>query len=77
MKPIDEPDHLEHEVQMEFSFEALDSGDQSHLKMPEFIEPAAGYPLAENKVVTFPRRTIFSTDASLIARVLQRTRHFV
>lgn len=77
MKPIDEPDNPEREVQMAFSFEALDTGDQSHLKMPGFIKPAPAHPLGENKVVTFPRRTIFSTDASLIARVLQRTRHFV
>jgi len=77
MKPVDEIGTPECEAQMAFSFEAFDAGDQSHLQMPAFIQPAQAYPLAENNVVAFPHRTALSGDAGLIARVLQRTRHFV
>ncbi|WP_288377689.1 hypothetical protein [uncultured Pseudomonas sp.] len=77
MKPVDESGNPEREAQMAFSFEAFDAGDQSHLQMPSLIKSAAAYPLAESKVVAFPQRAISSADAGLIARVLQRTRHFV
>lgn len=77
MKSVDEPGNPETEAQMAFSFEAFDAGDQSHLQMPAFIQPAQAYPLAESRVVAFPRRAVPAPDAGLIARVLERTRHFV
>lgn len=77
MKPVDESGNPEREVQMAFSFEAFDAGDQSHLQMPSFIKPAQAYLLSESKVVAFPNRAVSTADASLIARVLQRTRHFI
>lgn len=77
MKIVDEPGNPELGTQMTFSFEASDTGDQSYLPVPAVIESARAFPLTECKVVEFRRQPVSSAEAGLLARILQRTRHFV
>jgi hypothetical protein len=77
MKIVDEPGSPELGKQLAFSFDASDAGDQSYLPVPAVINSARAYQLAACKVVAFPRQRVSSAEARLLARILQRTRHFV
>ncbi|KRP69589.1 hypothetical protein [Pseudomonas lactis] len=77
MKNVDEAGQHEAGVQLALSFDAYDSKDQSHLPLPAFIESARAFPLTERKVLAFPKQRVSPAEAGLIARILQRTRHFV
>jgi len=77
MKNVDEAGQHEVGVQLALSFDAYDSKDQSYLPIPAFIESARAFPLTERNVLAFPKKRVSPAEAGLIARILQRTRHFV
>lgn len=79
MKMVDEFDNPELGAQMAFIFEvsASDINDQSYLPVPKVINSTHAMPLAECKVVSFRRPSVSPAEAGLLARILQRTRHFV
>ncbi|MBS4088106.1 hypothetical protein [Pseudomonas rustica] len=77
MKNPNEAGGPEAGVQLALSFDAYDSKDQSYLPLPAHIVSATGFPLTERKVLAFPKKRVSPTEAGLIARILQRTRHFV
>ncbi|MGE8449840.1 MAG: hypothetical protein ACN6OP_04270 [Pseudomonadales bacterium] len=77
MKNVDDAGAPEVGVQLALSFDAYDSQDQSYLPQPAFIESARAFPLTECKVLAFPKQRVSPAEASLLARILQRTRHFV
>lgn len=77
MKNVDEAGEPGVGVQLALSFDAYDSKDQSYLPLPAFIESARAFPLTERKVLAFPKQRVPPAEAGLIARILQRTRHFV
>ncbi|KAB0486457.1 hypothetical protein SAMN04490202_2819 [Pseudomonas reinekei] len=77
MKIVDDFDISERGAQMAFTFEASDINDQSYLPVPKVINSTNALPLAECKIVSFRRPPVSPAEASLLARILQRTRHFV
>ena len=77
MKIVDESEYSAQGTQLTLSFEALDIGDQSYLPVATIIESANANPLAECNVVEFRRPAVSSVEAGLLARILERTRHFV
>lgn len=77
MKIVDEFDTPEPGTQMTFTFEASDINDQSFLPVPTVIDSIRALPLTECNVVSFRRQSVSPAETGLLARILQRTRHFV
>lgn len=77
MKIVDESGSSELGTQFAFSFEASDTGDQSHLPMPTVITSPQAHQLSACNIVAFPRTRVSSVEARLLARILERTKHFI
>ncbi|MBD2835581.1 hypothetical protein ID144_00830 [Pseudomonas sp. JM0905a] len=76
MKNLEEARVAEVEMQLAFCFEQVEFREQPCLPRPSLIEPLAVMSLGPNKVVSFPTPKRSSIEATLLARILQRSRHF-
>lgn len=76
MIDLDKARVAEIEKQMAFCFDSTEPRDQSFLSKLSVIEPQTVIPPASGKVVAFPIQKASSAEATLLARILQRTRYF-
>ena len=77
MKTVDLSGGQDLGVQLTLSLELPECRDQAFLPLPVAIQSTNGFALQESKVLAFPSHRVTAPDASLIARILQRTKNFV
>ena len=76
MKEVEENRAADSQEQLAFCFESSEMRGQPGQDRPRQIESLAVMPLTANKVVAFPSQRQSSVEATLISRILPRTRFF-
>ena len=76
MKKLEEARVAECERQLAFCFDFVELREQPRAPLPSVIESLAVLPLGPRKVVAFPTKKRSSVEATLLARILQRTQLF-
>ncbi|ENC9899197.1 hypothetical protein [Pseudomonas aeruginosa] len=76
MKELEKNRASENDRQLAFCFDSSELREQPCAALPNVIDSLAVLPLGPSKVIAFPTKKRSSVEATLLARILQRTRLF-